>query len=185
LACHPGLVDPERALEPSGKLDELIPMLTELVSEGHKAVVFSQFTSLLDLVAQRLDHAELGFETLTGKTRDRKRCVERFQTDPAVPLFLVSLKAGGTGLNLTAADYVFLLDPWWNPAAEAQAIDRAHRIGRTRPVHAYRLVTRDTIEARVLELQEQKRQLAASLMDGAASSAGEITREDLRALLGG
>lgn len=185
LACHPGLVDPQRGLEPSGKLDELIPMLMELVSEGHKAVVFSQFTSLLDLVAQRLDHAELGFETLTGATRDRKRCVERFQTDPEFPIFLVSLKAGGVGLNLTAADFVFLLDPWWNPAAEAQAIDRAHRIGRTRPVHAYRFVARNTIEARVLELQDQKRQLAAQLLDGAASRASDVTRENLRALLEG
>ena len=183
LACHPGLVDPDRTMEPSGKLDELIPMLTEIVAEGHKAVVFSQFTTLLELVAQRLEHEDIAYEELTGRTRDRKARVERFQNDPGVPLFLISLKAGGTGLNLTAADFVFLLDPWWNPAAEAQAIDRAHRIGRTRPVHAYRLVARDTIESRVLELQESKRDLAASLMEGAASHTSQISRADLRLLL--
>ncbi|MEZ5980342.1 MAG: DEAD/DEAH box helicase [Planctomycetota bacterium] len=184
LACHQGLVDAERAKDPSGKLDELVPMLAELVGEGHKAVVFSQFTTFLDLVADRLENEGLAFTTLTGATRDRKKPVELFQNDPSTPILLVSLKAGGTGLNLTAADYVFLLDPWWNPAVEAQAVDRAHRIGRTRPVHAYRLVARDTIESRVLELQASKRLLAATLMDGAAASAGEITREDLRALLG-
>ena len=138
-ACHPGLIDPRHADEPSAKLDALLPQLAEVREEGHKALVFSQFTSLLALLRARLDAAGLTYEYLDGRTRDRQARVERFQTDPQCRLFLISLKAGGLGLNLTAADYVFLLDPWWNPAVEAQAIDRAHRIGQTRHVFAYRL----------------------------------------------
>src|SRR5262249_54751511 len=134
VACHAGLVDPERVADDSAKFEVLVPQLEEVVAEGHKAIVFSQFTTLLGLLRQRLEKAKLPYEYLDGKTRDRAARVERFQTDPAVPLFLVSLKAGGLGLNLTAAEYVFLLDPWWNPAVEAQAIDRAHRIGQTREV---------------------------------------------------
>ncbi len=183
-ACHPGLIDAERAGAASGKFDELLPRLEELVAEGHKALVFSQFTQLLDLLRARLDAKGLNYELLTGRTRNRAACVESFQSEEGPSLFLISLKAGGTGLNLTAADYVFLLDPWWNPAAEAQAIDRAHRMGRTRPVHAYRLVARDTIEERVLELQESKRQLAASILEPATGSVADLTQGDLQHLLG-
>ncbi|HET9531361.1 MAG TPA: DEAD/DEAH box helicase, partial [Blastocatellia bacterium] len=135
-ACHPGLIDKKRNREPGAKLDVLIPQLSEVIEEGHKALVFSQFTSFLSIVRARLDEQRIEYEYLDGRTRDRASRVERFQKDPDCKLFLVSLKAGGLGLNLTAAEYVFLLDPWWNPAVEAQAIDRAHRIGQTRRVFA-------------------------------------------------
>src|SRR5262249_30514463 len=149
-ACHPGLIDAKRRKESSAKLDTLIEQLTEVIEEGHKALVFSQFTSLLSIVRDRLDAAGVTYEYLDGKTRDRQTCVERFQNDPDCKLFLISLKAGGLGLNLTAAEYVFLLDPWWNPAVEAQAVDRAHRIGQTKNVFAYRLIARGTVEEKVL-----------------------------------
>jgi SNF2 family DNA or RNA helicase len=126
----------------------------------------------------------VSYEYLDGKTRDREALVERFQRDERSRLFLISLKAGGLGLNLTAADYVFLLDPWWNPAAEAQAIDRAHRIGQTRPVFAYRLIARDTVEERILELQQQKRHLADAIITEDNSVIANLTREELERLLG-
>jgi len=181
-ACHPGLIDDARAGEASSKLEVLRARLADAVAEGHKAVVFSQFTSLLALVRQQLDADGTAYEYLDGRTRDRAARVERFQTDAACPVFLVSLKAGGVGLNLTAADYVFLLDPWWNPAAEAQAIDRAHRIGQTRPVHALRLVARGTVEEQVLELQAGKRALADAVVRADEGATGP-TAEELRALL--
>jgi SNF2 family DNA or RNA helicase len=137
-ACHSGLLDPKRASETSSKFDLLVPKLAEAVAEGHKALVFSQFTSLLALLKPQLDEENIVYEYLDGHTRDREERVTRFQTDPECGVFLISLKAGGLGLNLTAADYVFLLDPWWNPAVEAQAIDRTHRIGQTRRVFAAR-----------------------------------------------
>ena len=127
-----------------------MPRLVEIVEEGHKALVFSQFTSFLALLQPRLEAAGLVHEYLDGKTRDRAARVKRFETDAGCGVFLISLKAGGLGLNLTAAEYVFLLDPWWNPAVEAQAVDRTHRIGQTRPVFAYRLVARGTVEEKVL-----------------------------------
>src|SRR5438094_9108663 len=121
----------------------LLLKLAEVIDEGHKVLVFSQFTSLLAIVRDRLDQKEITYEYLDGRTRDRAARVERFQNDPACKLFLISLKAGGLGLNLTAAEYVFLLDPWWNPAVEAQAIDRTHRIGQHRQVFRYRPIARD------------------------------------------
>ena len=154
-ACHPGLIDKKRTGEPSAKLDVLLARLREIMDEGHKTIVFSQFTSLLRIVRDRLEDEAILYEYLDGATRDRQARVERFQEDAECRLFLVSLKAGGLGLNLTAAEYVFLLDPWWNPAVEAQAIDRAHRIGQTRQVFAYRLIARDTVEEKVLELQQR------------------------------
>jgi superfamily II DNA or RNA helicase len=147
-ACHPGLLDRDRAAEPCAKLDLLLPQLREVLAEGHKALVFSQFTSFLALVRDQLDAEGISYLYLDGRTRDRQAKVETFQSDPGCRLFLISLKAGGLGLNLTAADYVYLLDPWWNPAVEAQAIDRAHRIGQDRPVFASRIVARDTVEER-------------------------------------
>jgi len=182
-ACHPGLVDPARVGESSAKLEALLPMLDEVRESGHKALVFSQFTSFLAIVRRRLDDAGVAYEYLDGKTRDREERVRRFQEDAACPLFLISLKAGGFGLNLTAADYVFLLDPWWNPAVERQAIDRTHRIGQTRTVNAYRLVARDTIEEKVLELQEKKRALAEAILGGTEGTLRDLTREDLERLL--
>jgi superfamily II DNA or RNA helicase len=182
-ACHPGLLDEKRVGEPSAKLDVLLDQVSEVLSEGHKALVFSQFTSLLSIVRQRLDADNVTYEYLDGATRDRKSCVERFQNDPECRLFLVSLKAGGLGLNLTAAEYVFLLDPWWNPAVEAQAVDRAHRIGQTRHVFAYRLIARDTVEEKVLELQTTKRDLAAAIINQDNSLIRNLKREDLELLL--
>ena len=182
-ACHPGLLDPKRTGEPSAKLEELLERLREVLDEGHKALVFSQFTSLLAIVRARLDKLGTVYEYLDGATRDRQRRVERFQNDPDCKLFLISLKAGGLGLNLTAAEYVFLLDPWWNPAVEAQAVDRAHRIGQTKQVFAYRLIARGTVEEKVLELQKSKRDLAAAIIGEDNSPIRDLRREDLELLL--
>jgi SNF2 family DNA or RNA helicase len=182
-ACHPGLLDAKRVAEPSAKLDVLMDQLSELQEEGHKALVFSQFTSLLAIVRKRLDDAGVKYAYLDGTTRDRQARVDAFQNDPDCGLFLISLKAGGLGLNLTAAEYVFLLDPWWNPAVEAQAVDRAHRIGQTRPVFAYRLIARDTVEEKVLELQKTKRELADAILGEDNSLIRDLKREDLELLL--
>jgi superfamily II DNA or RNA helicase len=182
-ACHSGLIDPGRAHEPSAKFDVLIPRLLEVVAEGHKALIFSQFTSLLALLRPRLDALGLTYEYLDGRTRDRAARVDRFQSDPACPLFLISLKAGGLGLNLTAAEYVFLLDPWWNPAVEAQAIDRAHRIGQSRHVFAYRLLARDTVEEKVAALQQTKRDLADAILSADGGLVRSLAAEDLEMLL--
>ena len=182
-ACHSALIDPSRAQEPSAKFELLIPRLLEVIAEGHKALVFSQFTSLLALLRPRLDALHTPYEYLDGRTRDRAARVERFQNDPACPLFLISLKAGGLGLNLTAAEYVFLLDPWWNPAVEAQAIDRAHRIGQSRHVFAYRLLARDTVEEKVAELQQTKRELADAILNADAGLIRSLNAHDLEMLL--
>ncbi len=182
-ACHAGLVDPRMIDAPSAKLDALFPRLEEITEQGHKALVFSQFTSFLALARARLDAAGIPYEYLDGQVRDREARVDRFQSDPACPLFLISLKAGGHGLNLTAADYVFLLDPWWNPAVEAQAIDRAHRIGQTRSVLATRLVARDTVEEKILDLQATKRALADAILGRDQGVLAGIGREELEALL--
>ena len=146
--------------------------------------MFSQFTSFLDLVEPRLRERGLRFQRLDGATRDRAARVARFQQDPDHPVFLISLKAGGFGLNLTAASYVFVLDPWWNPAVEMQAIDRAHRIGQQRTVHAYRLVCRGTVEERVLELQAGKKALCEAILGNERSLLQDLTRADLELLLG-
>ena len=182
-ATHVGLVDPRRADEPSAKFDLLMSRLREIADEGHKALVFSQFTSVLALLRPRLDEAQITYEYLDGRTRDRAERVARFEQDEACPVFLISLKAGGVGLNLTAADYVFLLDPWWNPAVEAQAIDRAHRIGQSQHVFAYRLIARDTVEEKVVELQQSKRELADAIFAEDAGLIRTLRAEDLEWLL--
>ena len=182
-ACHPGLLDPARGEEKAAKLDMLLGQIAQVVEEGHKALVFSQFTRFLAIVRRRLEKKGFVYEYLDGSTRNRKACVDRFQTDPDCPLFLVSLKAGGLGLNLTAADYVFLLDPWWNPATESQAIDRAHRIGQTRPVFAYRLIAEDTVEEKILLLQDRKRELADAIISENTSLVRNLTASDLQMLL--
>jgi len=182
-ACHPALVDEKHANIDSAKITTLLEQLDDVLQEGHKALVFSQFTSFLSLVKKRLDEKKITYEYLDGQTRDRQARVKRFQSDESCQLFLISLKAGGTGLNLTAADYVFLLDPWWNPAVEAQAIDRTHRIGQTRNVFAYRIIARGTVEERVLELQKSKRDLADAIVNGDNSLIGSLKREDLELLL--
>jgi SNF2 family DNA or RNA helicase len=182
-ACHPALVDPRHKDVPSAKFDALLPHLAEVREEGHKALIFSQFTSLLALLRERLDAAGTQYAYLDGRTRDRQAVVERFQTDPACDVFLISLKAGGLGLNLTAAEYVYLLDPWWNPAVEAQAIDRAHRIGQSRHVFAYRLLATGTVEEKIAELQKSKRELADAIVQADVGLLRNLQQEDLEILL--
>ena len=186
-ACHTSLVPGQaRPAEgealPSAKVTVLLEALEDAAADGHKALVFSQWTSLLDLVEPHLAAADLSFVRLDGSTRDRAGVVAQFQDAAGPPVMLLSLKAGGTGLNLTAADHVFLLDPWWNPAVEDQAADRAHRIGQDKPVMIYRLVARDTVEERILALQDRKRALADAAL-GDAGRAAALTRDDLLALL--
>lgn len=183
-ACHPGLIDPTKVGDPSAKLDTALEQIKEVMAEDHKVLLFSQFTSFLSIVRSRLDKDGVTYEYLDGQTRDRQSRVERFQSDPDCKLFLISLKAGGLGLNLTAADYVYLLDPWWNPAVEAQAIDRTHRIGQTRSVFAYRVIAKDTVEEKVLELQAKKRDLAEAIIGEDNSLISGLQKEDLETLLG-
>jgi len=171
-ACHPGMLPGGSPDAESGKLNRLMELLPRLVESGHKALVFSQWTSLLDLVEPRLTTAGLEFVRLDGSTRDRAAVIEHFQTEGGPAIFLISLKAGGTGLNLTAADHVFHLDPWWNPAVEQQATDRAHRIGQTRPVFSWKLVSEGTVEERIVALQERKRALADSILGGGGVAEG-------------
>ncbi len=167
----------------SAKLDRLEELLSALVAEGRRVLVFSQFTSMLDLIRPRLDKAGLPYALLTGRTRDREAAVRAFE-EGRVPVFLISLKAGGTGLNLVSADTVILYDPWWNPAVEEQAIDRAHRIGQDKPVFVHRLVAARTIEETMELLKERKSALAESLFypDGTPTLA--MTEADLDVLLG-
>lgn len=183
-ACHTGLLDPNEVGSASAKVDSLVERLEEVVAEGHKALIFSQFTKLLSIVKTRLEERGIVNEYLDGQTRNRKACVDRFQNDDSVSAFLISLKAGGQGLNLTAADYVFILDPWWNPAVESQAVDRAHRIGQTKPVFAYRLICSDTVEEKILEMQKSKRDLAEAIITADNSVLKNLTTEDLQMLLG-
>jgi SNF2 family DNA or RNA helicase len=180
-ASHAALV-PGQSASGSSKVEVLLSSLATAAADGHKALVFSQWTSFLDLIEPHLTKAGVPFTRLDGSTRDRAAVTAEFQSDSGPPVMLVSLKAGGTGLNLTAADHVFLCDLWWNPAVEDQAADRAHRIGQERPVTIYRLVTLGTVEERILELQEQKRGLVDTAL-GDAERAASLTKEDLLALL--
>ncbi len=181
-SCHTGLL-PGQEADTSAKVERLLASLEELAADGHRALVFSQWTSLLDRIEPHLEKAGLAHLRLDGSTRDRGAVTEAFQSQSGPPVLLLSLKAGGTGLNLTAADHVFLLDPWWNPAVEEQAADRAHRIGQDKPVMVFRLVAKDTVEERILALQEKKRALAAAAVGEGGGAAAGITKEDLLALL--
>ncbi len=183
-ACHPGLLDARHSAERSAKLDRAVEEITRIALLGERCLVFSQFTTFLALLRQRLDDKGIGYEYLDGRSRGRRQIVERFQRDDGPPVFLISLLAGGVGLNLTAAEHVLLLDPWWNPAVEAQAIDRTHRIGQTRTVLAYRFIARGTVEEKVLALQEKKRALAEAILGQDAGLGGKLTRADLEAILG-
>ena len=180
-ACHIGLL-PGIESDSSSKIDMLVEKLEEVLNSGHKALVFSQWTSLLDKIEPILRRKSMDYVRLDGATRDRQAVVEAFQKKDGVPIFLASLKAGGTGLNLTEADHVFLVDPWWNPAVEDQAADRAHRIGQEKPVIVYRLVAQDSVEERILVLQDKKRALADAAL-GVGSQGLSVTKEDLLALL--
>ena len=181
LSLDPSLIDPSLSGVRSSKLDVLFEQLADLVAEGHRALIFSQFTGFLGKVRERLVEENIEFCYLDGSTRNRTDVVNEFKNG-AAPVFLISLKAGGFGLNLTEADYVFLLDPWWNPASEAQAVDRTHRIGQARNVMVYRLVAKDTIEEKVMALKAKKSQLFADVMEGDALTGGALTAEDLAGL---
>ena len=174
ICCHPGLIDAKYAKEESAKLNALFYLLDQLREEGHKVLVFSQFVSMLEIIKNRLESEARPLNYLTGQTKDRKGEIERFQTSKEPSVFLLSLKAGGAGLNLTSASYVVLYDPWWNPAVESQAIDRTHRIGQKNKVIAYRLLTKDSVEEKIRILQHQKNQLVANVLgdEGFASTLG-------------
>jgi superfamily II DNA or RNA helicase len=181
LSLDAGLVDPAYDGVGSAKIDVLVDHLQEVVAEGHRALVFSQFTSFLTRVRERLDREGIDSKYLDGRTRKRAEVIDDFKQGSA-SVFLISLKAGGVGLTLTEADYVFVLDPWWNPAVEAQAVDRAHRIGQKRPVMVYRLVSERTIEEKVMELKARKAALFAKVVDGDGTPGTPITADDVRAL---
>jgi SNF2 family DNA or RNA helicase len=180
-ACDPRLLGLPREFshEDSGKLTALRELVDECESGGHKVLIFSQFVSMLKLVAAALDEDKVRYEYLDGSTTDRPQRIDRFQSDPTIPVFLISLKAGGSGLNLTAADTVIHFDPWWNPAVEDQASDRAHRIGQKKVVTVYRLVAAGTIEEKILELKQKKKDLVASVLTEDAGGSKKLTRDDL------
>jgi SNF2-related domain/Helicase conserved C-terminal domain len=182
LSLHAALIDSAYEDVPCSKIDTLVDQIQDVAAGGHRALVFSQFTGFLGRVRDRLDAAGVGHCYLDGQTGDRAEVLSRFKrgTDP---VFLISLKAGGSGLNLTEADYCFLLDPWWNPATEAQAVDRTHRIGQTRNVMVYRLIARDTIEQKVMALQARKAELFASVIDAGNVFGGGLDADDIRGLL--
>ncbi len=181
LSLHAGLVDEAHYDLPCAKIEVLLEHLRDVAGGGHRALVFSQFTGFLRIVAERLDAEGIAYCYLDGKTRDRAAVVEEFREGTA-PVFLISLKAGGFGLNLTEADYCFLLDPWWNPATETQAIDRTHRIGQTRNVMVYRLIAAGTIEEKVMALKERKAQLFSSVIDSGNAFGSALNADDIRAL---
>lgn len=182
LACHPRMVQADYGGE-SGKMRDVMHYIENIVAEKHKILIFSQFVKHLELLRSKLEESGYGYAYLNGNTRDRQAQVEKFMNSPDVSVFLLSIKAGGTGLNLTAADYVLLLDPWWNPAVEAQAIDRAHRIGQENKVMVYKFITKDSVEEKILLLQQKKRRLAEGLIFTEESFIKQLTARDIDALL--
>ena len=182
ICCHPRLYDKDNVknIMQSGKFEKLKVMLEEIVDEGHRVLLFSQFVDMLDIIKGWLDRTGIKYEYLTGKTKDRQGAVERFNTDPTVKIFLISLKAGGTGLNLTGADYVIHYDPWWNPAVEDQATDRAYRIGQTKKVFVYRLITKNTVEEKIQKLKTVKRDLVDSVISVDRNITKSLTMDDIR-----
>jgi SNF2 family DNA or RNA helicase len=184
VCCHPRLVPLAAAskVKQSAKLNWLIENLPEMIAEGRRVLLFSQFTSMLELIEEELPALGLSWVKLTGQSTGREALIERF-TSGQVPLFLISLKAGGVGLNLPQADTVIHYDPWWNPAVEDQATDRAHRLGQTQTVFVYKLVAEGTLEERILALQERKAELARGLHGEAGTQAAALTESDLNWLL--
>jgi len=182
-ACHPALVNPKYKHINSTKLNILIEQINELLQENHKLLIFSQFTKFLAIVKKELDNKNIKYSYLDGQTRNREQAVKLFQENEDVKAFLISIKAGGVGLNLVAADYVFILDPWWNPAVEAQAIDRAYRIGQTKHIFAYRMITKDTVEEKVMLMQQKKKKLADAIINPNSSFISSLQKEDLDILL--
>ncbi|NJN41476.1 MAG: DEAD/DEAH box helicase [Flammeovirgaceae bacterium] len=182
ISNHPRMIDPEYDSD-SGKLEDISYMVENAIVEGHKLLVFSQFVKHLEIVKTMLRTKKIPFAYMDGSTTDRKSQVHRFNKDPELKIFLISIKAGGLGLNLTEADYVFILDPWWNPAVEAQAVDRAHRIGQKRKVFTYKFITRNTVEEKIVRLQKAKLKLSDSLITTEESVVKNLSREDIEMLL--
>ena len=182
ICCHPRLYDKEnvKKINHSGKFEHLKGMLEEIISEGHRVLLFSQFVDMLDITKDWLEKEAIPYEYLTGKTKDRQGAVERFNSSPHIPIFLISLKAGGTGLNLTGADYVIHYDPWWNPAVEDQATDRAYRIGQTKKVFVYRLITKNTVEEKIQKLKQVKRNLVDSVISVDRNITKSLTLADIK-----
>ena len=185
VCCHPRLYDKEGKMGniESGKFEHLKEMLEEIISEGHRVLLFSQFVQMLDIVKDWFDKTGIKYEYLTGSTKDRQTVVNNFNNNPTIPVFLISLKAGGTGLNLTGADYVIHYDPWWNPAVEDQATDRAHRIGQTKNVFVYRLITKGSVEEKIMKLKERKRDLLDSVISTDRNVGKSITFDDIKDIL--
>jgi len=173
----------ESASLSSGKFDAVLEMLESIAAEGHKVLVFSQFVKHLQLFKSHFDTNGFAYAYLDGSTKDRAAAVARFKESERTKVFLISIKAGGTGLNLTEADYVFVLDPWWNPAVEQQAIDRSHRIGQTKNVFIYKFISRDTVEEKILALQQRKKALSSALITTEESFVKSLTPDDVRELL--
>lgn len=181
ICNHPKLMQPAYKGN-SAKLDTLLETVDTLRAENHKVLIFSQFVQMLKLIEAELTKAKIPYSYLDGSTVNRQARVDEFQTNEAIPVFLISLKAGGVGLNLTAADYVIHVDPWWNPAVEMQASDRAHRIGQNKPVFVYKLMMRDSVEEKILQLQERKRNLVKQLITTEAGFFKSLTADDIAAL---
>ncbi|WP_053406388.1 DEAD/DEAH box helicase [Persicobacter sp. CCB-QB2] len=182
IANHPALVETAYKGE-SGKMNDMMTTLESGISEGHKILIFSQYVKHLSLVRQQLEERNIVYSYLDGTTKDRKQAVDNFQNNDEVQVFLISLKAGGVGLNLTKADYVFILDPWWNPAVELQAVDRAHRIGQKKKVFTYKFIGKGTVEEKILALQQNKQQLADALITTEESFVKELSQHDIESLL--
>jgi SNF2 family DNA or RNA helicase len=182
ICCHPALVDQDQRYTSSAKVDALVELLDPLIAEGNKVLIFSQFVEMLKLIAVKLKELEMPIYILTGETEGRAKVIEEFGNQPGGAVFLLSLKAGGSGLNLASASYVVLFDPWWNPAVENQAIDRAHRIGQGNTVFAYRLLIQGSIEDKIRQLQLYKSKLAREVL-GEEGFAQALTLDDFRYLL--
>ncbi|HRI47141.1 MAG TPA: DEAD/DEAH box helicase, partial [Ignavibacteriaceae bacterium] len=182
ICNHPILIN-NSYKKNSGKVDEFKDLIQRVTEEGHKVLVFSQFVQMLEILKHELVKEKISFEYLTGKTKNRQECVENFQNNPEIKVFLISLKAGGVGLNLTAADYVFHIDPWWNPAVEMQATDRSHRIGQDKKVFVYKFITKESIEEKILNLQEQKKTLIENIISTESGVFKNLTTEDISFLL--
>ena len=182
-ACHPGLLDKNKVNGSSSKIEILFEHIHDLQRRGHKCLVFSQFTSFLKIIEKQCQKKKVKYCYLDGQTSKRHELVLKFQSEKSIKVFLISLKAGGVGLNLTSADYVFILDPWWNPATESQAIDRVHRIGQEKKVFAYKLIAKDTVEEKILQLQENKRNLSDAIISSDSSMLKKMTLDDINFLL--
>lgn len=184
ICCHPSLVnkDANAPFDESGKIQELFPLLEEIIDEGHRILLFSQFVEMLQIIQTGINQFNWDSVYLDGSTKNRQSVIDEFQENDNIKIFLLSLKAGGVGINLTAADYVIHFDPWWNPAVENQATDRAHRIGQDKPVFVYRMITRDTIEEKIHSMQQKKKELADSLITDETSWLKRLSLSDIENL---